>query len=311
MLIDWHSHHTPPELIARFEQITGAAPRPDPYDSADFDQRLAALDSVGIDLQLVSQGAGVNADRLPREHVMEAVRLSNDVVADRVAAHGDRFAGTIVVSFQDVPGSVAEIDRMAERGFRAVFMYAKPEVLGSAAVEPLFAKIAERRLPIFLHGGGGGGGPQVGLDLLEDGGQGVTVSAHADGAVADFVVRTIAAGLFDRYPGLQFVIRSSGGSVPLLLGKLYWKHKGAGGDKSERTYREILLDHFLVDCASASPRTLQFLLDTMGEERVVFGSDYCGGLGQISKALPVLDDQSDPSGTRAILERNSRRLLGI
>src|SRR5213593_3239057 len=69
-LIDWHSHHTPPELIERFEQITGKAPRPDPYDSAGFDERLAALDSVGIDLQLVSQGASVNADRLPAEHMM-------------------------------------------------------------------------------------------------------------------------------------------------------------------------------------------------------------------------------------------------
>jgi aminocarboxymuconate-semialdehyde decarboxylase len=236
------------------------------------------------------------------------VRLSNDVIADRVASHPDRFGGTIAVTFQDVAGSVAEIDRMAERGFRAVFMYAKPEIVGSPEVEPLFAKIAERGLPVFLHGGGVGGGPQTGLDLLEDDGQGVTVSAHADGAVADFVVRTIAAGLFDRYPGLQFVIRSSGGSVPLLLGKLYWKHKGPDG---ERTYRDILLDHFLVDCASASPRTLRFLLDTMGEERVVFGSDYCGGLGPITKALPVLEGQADPGATGAMLERNSLRLLGI
>ena len=73
----------------------------------------------------------------------------------------------------------------------------------------------------------------------------------------------------------------------------------------------MLLEHFLVDCASASPRTLQFLVDTMGEDRVVFGSDYCGGLGPLTKALPVIEDQPDPARLKTLTERNSRRLLGI
>jgi predicted TIM-barrel fold metal-dependent hydrolase len=134
------------------------------------------------------------------------------------------------------------------------------------------------------------------------------VSAGADAAVSDCVVRMIAAGLFDRYPGLQFVIRSSGGGIPLLLNKLYWKHNGPAG---EQKYSEILLQHFSVDCASSSPRTFQFLIDTMGDRRVVFGSDYCGGLGPLEKAMPVIDDQPDPWALRSLTERNSRALLHI
>jgi predicted TIM-barrel fold metal-dependent hydrolase len=144
--------------------------------------------------------------------------------------------------------------------------------------------------------------------LLEDGGQGVAVSAHADAAVSDCVVRMIAAGLFDRNPDLQIVIRSAGGGVPLLLSKLYWRHQSPDG---ERPYRDILLDHFLVDSASASARTFQFLIDTMGEDRVVFGSDYCGGLGPLKRALPVIDEQSDPARVKTITERNSRRILHL
>jgi predicted TIM-barrel fold metal-dependent hydrolase len=144
--------------------------------------------------------------------------------------------------------------------------------------------------------------------LLEDSGQGVTVSAHADAAVSDCVVRMIAAGLFDRYPGLQIVIRSGGGGVPLLLSKLYWKHKGQNG---EQRYSDVLIQHFSVDCASAKPRTLQFLVDTMGEDRVVFGSDFCGGLGPLQRAMPVIELQPDPDGVRAMTEQNSRRLLRI
>lgn len=239
---------------------------------------------------------------------MELVRASNDAIAEGIAEYPDRLIGTIAVSSQDIDSSVAELQRMADRGFRAVFLYAQGQMIGRPEVEPLFAKINELGLPIFLHGGGGAGGLRAGLELLEDGGQGVAASAHADAAVSDCVVRMIAAGLFDRYPNLQIVIRSAGGGIPLLLSKLYWKHKGPDG---ERPYREILLEHFLVDSASARPRTFQFLIDTMGEERVVFGSDYCGGLGPLERALTVVEDQPDPDRVRALTDRNSRRLLHI
>jgi aminocarboxymuconate-semialdehyde decarboxylase len=307
-LIDWHAHHTPPEVAERIGHLGGRAPRPDPYDSPDFGRRVSELDAAGIELQLVSQGAGLNADGLDVEDGMEIVRASNDAIADRVSSHPDRLAGTIAICWKDPVASSVEIERMAQRGFRAVLMYARGDMADRPEAEPIFAKIDELGLPIFLHGGGAGPRRDGGLEHLEDDGQGVIVSALADAAVSECVVRMIAAGIFDRHPSLQIVIRSSGGGVPLLLSKLWWKHKGPGG---EQRYSEVLLDHFLVDCASANPRTLQFLIDTMGEDRVVFGSDYCGGLGPLEKALPVIDEQPDPAGVRALTERNSRRLLSL
>ena len=77
----------------------------------------------------------------------------------------------------------------------------------------------------------------------------------------------IASGVFDRYPDLRIVIRSSGGGLPLLLHRFF----EAQGPKGEQPYSEIFLEHFLIDCASSDARTLSFLIDTMGEEHVVFG----------------------------------------
>jgi predicted TIM-barrel fold metal-dependent hydrolase len=308
LLIDWHAHHTAPELAVRIGQLGGRAPQPDPYDSPDFRPRIAEMDAAGIDVQLVSQGAGLNADGLDAASGMELVRASNDAIADRVAVHPDRLFGTIAICWNDPVASAVEIERMASRGFRAVLMYARADKADSPEAEPIFARIDELGLPIFLHGGGAGPRRENPLDHLEDSGQGVIVSALADAAVSECVVRMIAAGVFDRHPNQQIVIRSSGGGIPLLLSKLWWKHKGPNG---EQYYSEVLLDHFLVDCASASPRTLQFLIDTMGEDRVVFGSDYCGGLGPLEKAIRVIEEQPDPYRTRALTERNSRRLLGL
>jgi hypothetical protein len=53
------------------------------------------------------------------------------------------------------------------------------------------------------------------------------------------------------------------------------------------------------------------LLETLGENRIVFGSDYCGGLGALEKALPVIEEQTDPGRIKTITERNSRNLLRL
>lgn len=307
-LIDWHSHHTPSELTEDFVRLTGKPPSPDPYDSPDFDRRRRELDAAGIDVQLVCQGAGLYADRFAPATAMALTRRSNDILAERIAQHPGRFLGAIAVSLKDIPGSIAEIQRMAGKGFRAVLLYPKTDgafLLDTPEAEPLFATIAEFKLPIFLHGATSTDDPT--LKRLEDGGAGVVYGVVADATVNECVLRMIAGGVFDRHPDLKIVIRSGGGGLPLLLKRLSWKHKGP----DERSYADILFDHFLIDTASVDARTLGFLLETMGEERIVFGSDYCGGLGLLKKGVAVVENQPDPARVKTVTERNSRALLHL
>lgn len=309
MLIDWHAHHTAPEIVEEFARLTGRKPPIDAYDSRDFSRRVNELDRAGIDVQLVCQGAALNADRFAAELAIALVRRTNDAIAERIAPYRDRFFGVIAVSLKDIAASVGEIERMARQGFRAVLIYPRTDgevVLDTPEADPLFAKIAELRLPIFLHGAASSNDPS--LKKLEDEGAGVLYSVVSDAQVSECVARMIAAGVFDRHPDLNVVIRTGGGGLPLLLHRFFWKHKGPRGEKR---YSEILLEHFLIDTAGVNARTLRFLLDTLGEERIVFGSDYCGGLGPLEKALPVIDEQPDPARIKALTERNSRRLLGI
>jgi len=161
-------------------------------------------------------------------------------------------------------------------------------------------------LPLFLHGNGSSKDPT--LKRLEDEGVGVAYSVLADANVNETVMRMIASGLFDRYPNLQIVIRSGGGGIPLLVQRMFWKHKGPDGEKR---YSEVFLEHFLIDTASVRPQALPFLTETLGQERIVFGSDYCGGLGALEKGLAVVDQQDNAKEVRASTERNSRQLLRV
>ena len=107
-LIDWHSHHTPPELAEEFTRLTGKAPYIDKYDSVDFSGRVRELDGAGIEVQLVCQGAGIYADRFSAGQAMEIVRKSNDLIAERIAPYRGRLLGVIAVSMKDISGSVRE-----------------------------------------------------------------------------------------------------------------------------------------------------------------------------------------------------------
>jgi predicted TIM-barrel fold metal-dependent hydrolase len=308
-MIDWHAHHTAPEIADRINDFTGKKPHIDPYDSPDFSQRVKEMDDVGLDLQLICQGAGVYADQLPAGQALEIVVQSNNTLAERIAPHRDRLMGVTALSLKNIDASVREIERTAALGFRAVLLY--PHVDGEMLVDlptmdPIFAKISELNLPIFLHGAGTAQDPT--LSRLEDGGAGVAYAVLSDGEVAECCLRMIASGLFDRYPNLRIVIRSSGGGLPLLLHRFFWKHKGPRG---EQRYSDIFLEHFSIDTASSDARTLAFLVDKMGENNIVFGSDYCGGLGPLSKGFSALHAQADPNHIKSFTERNSRTLLHI
>jgi predicted TIM-barrel fold metal-dependent hydrolase len=309
MFIDWHSHHTAPELVEFLKERTGKTAHVDAHDSPDFDKRLGELDTVGIDLQLVCQGASEDADQLPADQAMDMARRSNDIIASRIGAHTDRFSGVTALSLKNVEDSVEEIDRMAANGFKAVLIY--PRVDGEMKVDlpdidPIFAKVSELGLPLFLHGNGTSKDPS--LKRLEDEGAGVAYSVLADANVNEAVMRMIASGLFDRYPNLKIVIRSGGGGIPLLVQRMFWKHKGPDGEKR---YSDVFLDHFLIDTASVKPKALPFLVDTLGQDRVVFGSDYCGGLGPLEKGLAVVDQQDNADEIRTWTDKNSRQLLRI
>jgi predicted TIM-barrel fold metal-dependent hydrolase len=307
--IDWHSHHTPAEVVEKFAAFTGKAPKIDDYDSPDFGKRVAEMNEAGIDVQLISQGAGLYADQLPPNEALEVVRQSNNILAERIAPYQDRLFGIAALSLKNIKASVEELNRTAKQGFHAALLY--PTVDGEMIVDmpemdPLYAKISELGWPIFLHGAGAAKNPT--LKRLEDGGAGVAYAVLSDAEISECVLRMIASGVFDRHPNLHIVIRSSGGGIPLLLHRFFWKHKGPAGEKR---YSEIFLEHFSIDCASSDGRTLAFLIDTMGEERIVFGSDYCGGLGPLKKCFRAIDQQSSPEKIKNFTEKNSRNLLHI
>ena len=99
-----------------------------------------------------------------------------------------------------------------------------------------------------------------------------------DTAIA--VANLVFGGVMDRFPRLKIVLPHAGGAMPYLSGRLQHGQevrpelKG----KAQQPF-EAYLRRFYYDTITHSPELLRFLIDRVGIDRVMLGSDYCFDMG--------------------------------
>jgi aminocarboxymuconate-semialdehyde decarboxylase len=141
---------------------------------------------------------------------------------------------------------------------------------------------------------------------------GWTVSMPAETQLS--IVSLILGGGFDRLPAnLRICFAHGGGSFAFLLGRLEnaWHNRDAARGVSAHPPSHYL-DRFYVDSAVFDPRALQLLIDVMGEDRVMLGSDYPFPLGEARVGELIRDMQGLSTGAqRKLLAGNAKRFLGL
>jgi len=124
----------------------------------------------------------------------------------------------------------------------------------------------------------------------------------------------ILGGAFDRLPrSLKICFAHGGGSFAFLLGRLEnaWHNRDlARGLSAHPPSRYV--ERFYVDSAVFDARALRLLIEVMGEERVMLGSDYPFPLGEQRVGKLIRDMDGLGAGARnKLLAENARRFLGL
>jgi len=128
--------------------------------------------------------------------------------------------------------------------------------------------------------------------------------------------RLIFSGVFERHPGLNLVLSHGGGTLPYLGGRLDLAYHAPKHEANPACRANITkppshyLPQFYYDTVVASPASLRFLIDLVGADRVMFGTDFPYEIGDADGAiaLPVLEQL--PSAQREkILGQNARDVL--
>jgi len=96
------------------------------------------------------------------------------------------------------------------------------------------------------------------------------------------ILRLILSGAFERLPkSLKICFAHGGGSFPYLLGRVdnAWRHRDIIR-KDCPNLPSSYVDRIHVDSAVFDDGALRLLVDVMGPDRVMFGTDYPFPLGE-------------------------------
>jgi aminocarboxymuconate-semialdehyde decarboxylase len=241
----------------------------------DLDRRLKAMNRAKVDVHALSLTAPMVyfADGPTGARLAQAV---NDAMDQAHTAFPDRFVGCATLPMQDAKLALAELERVKDlRGIRAIYLgtnvngrdLSEPDFL------PIFARCEALRLPVLLHPLNVIGAARLGRFYLSN-----FLGNPFDTAVA--AAHLVFGGVLDRFARLEVCLPHAGGAMPYLVGRL--THGQAVRPETKGVAKrpfERYLRRFTYDTISHSPRLLKFLIDLVGADRVMLGSDYCFDMG--------------------------------
>ncbi|MEU6139810.1 amidohydrolase family protein [Streptomyces sp. NPDC047081] len=291
--------HSPASLAANQAQLQRLAGK-----LTDVSERLADLDAMGVDIQVVGP--------MPMHHYWAdpdlAVRLArtvNQAVAEHCARSPERLYGLGTVPLQHPDLAVALLDRaVTELGLYGVSV--STTVDGRELADPLhdelWQKAEELGTVVFVHPWGCSLGERLAANYL-----GNTVGQPVETTVA--LSHLIFTGVLDRYPRLKLVAAHGGGYLPTYIGRSdhAWqvREDARGCAEPPSSY----LRRMWFDALVYTPRALRHLVEEVGADRVVLGTDHPFDMG-VDDPVARLDAAGlSPADRAAIAGGNALDLL--
>jgi aminocarboxymuconate-semialdehyde decarboxylase len=286
MIVDCHAHLVPPDLLAairkdaaRFPNVRqiedggslalafagGKPTRPVSKPLSDIPARLAWMAKQGIDKQVVGGWVDMFGYELPGAEAEAWARLTNECLL--AASKGEpHFVPLATVPLGDGKRAAAVLKEAVAAGFPGAMIGTLPRGVGStldaADLDPFWKTADESGALVHIHPSFDAGDIRVNDFGLANG-----LGRITDAAVA--VARLISAGHIARYKNVRFFAPMGAAALPFVLGRLKRNHAitpGIGDPVEALT--QIYTDTILHDV-----RVLKFVIEMMGTERLMMGSD--------------------------------------
>jgi aminocarboxymuconate-semialdehyde decarboxylase len=274
----------------------------------DPDLRVADLDRLGIERQVLSPPPLMFCYWAEPSAAAAFCRLHNDAIAQVVAAYPSRFLGAAIVPLQAPTLAVREIERVARLGFRCVEIGSSVDGrdLDEAPLGPVWDAADAFDMALFVHPAA----PVLGIDRVRQYNLPLVLGNPLETALA--ITRVIYGGLLDRWPRLRWCFAHGGGAFAFVVGRVDrgWAVM-TEGKRAVPLQPSTYARRFWVDSITHSGSALRFVLDTHGTDKVVLGSDYPFRMGY-DDPIKALDETPLDQGTRRrILATNAEEFLGL
>jgi predicted TIM-barrel fold metal-dependent hydrolase len=238
--------------------------------------RLAYMDAAGVDVQVLSFGSP-GPQAFGADEAIPMARDANDVAHDMVKKHPDRFAAFAAVATADPREAAKELERCVTKlGFKGTMIHGhqQGEFLDAKKYWAIFEAAESLGVPIYLH-------PTLAhpaamgsyFDGYEDlaraaWGFGVDTSIH--------FLRIVFAGVFDKYPKLQFILGHLGECLPFAMHRLNdHTYRSAARRGLKRQPIDYLKENMLVTTSGNwyEPAFVCTML-ALGADNILFAVDW-------------------------------------
>ena len=329
MNIDVHAHYVPRSVVdaldssgewhgIKLEEVDGQIvsttpaarfPLPWPNFRAPITDRLEEMDRIRVDMQIISLTPTLWRHELPGEQMIPMAREVNDETAAISREHPERFRGFAFLPLQDTDGSVRELER-AMTELDLVGAAVTTNVAGTDWDDDRLFPILEaaERLNAFLFVHPADVRTRKLLDRY-----------HLRNSIGNPLETTIAiaslvyGGVLDRLPNLKLCFAHGGGYAVFAAGRFDhgYEVRSEARASVQRPPSDYLRSMYF-DCLTHSPIALRHLVDLVGIEQVVLGSDFPADMGYRDpvgwlERAPLLDEAEKEQ----IRGGNLERLLGL
>ena len=224
-MLDVFTHFMPKPFLERLgdlipgHPVLAAFPRIETLWSLDARRRL--LDETD-GLQQVLSLANPPIELLaPPDKSPDVARFANDGLAEVCGRHPDRFPAFIAsLPMNNVDAALGEIDRAIGMGARGiqVFTNVAGEPLSAAKFRPVFRRMAEHDLPVWVHPMRGPNFPDYASEQASE--AEIWFSFGWPYETTACMTRLIYSRLFDELPDLKIITHHMGGMIPYFAGKI-------------------------------------------------------------------------------------------
>jgi predicted TIM-barrel fold metal-dependent hydrolase len=304
-----------------------AATEPTPPEYLDREARLSLMDRQGVESAFLFPSFGVMVEYW-MQHDVELLYACFDGFnrwLDETWGfdHRGRIYAAPVISLRDCDLAVAQLERVLARGARVIAMAAGP-AYGRSPADPHFdafwARANEAKLAVVYHIGESGYLDRYSVDWGEEANPKSYArsafqwaSFFGDRPIMDTLSALILHNLFGRFPEIKVLSIENGSIwVPYLL-KVMDKMKGMGrggpwpGGYVKGRASELFKQHVWV--APYHEEDVVGLIDLLGAEHVLFGSDFphAEGLAEPAAFVEAIAGRSDRE-IRRVMRENAHEI---
>ena len=325
--IDTHAHYFPQsyiELIAKHGARCGTTVQQDPqgrtFIQVGLALRTGPVEPLFIDLEarirdMDRQGVRVHVLSLTQPMVywadddlgMQLSMAFNDAASAAHRKHPERLFGFATLPFQNPKLALEELERAAKLpGIRGVYVatVVRDRDLSDRSFFPIYERLEALGLPLFLHPMMVNNERMKQFYLINLCGNPFETALAAG--------HLIFGGVLDAFPKLEISLPHAGGALPILRGRFDRGFEIRAECKTIPRPPSEYLKRFTYDTISYNEQILRDLVDLVGADRIMVGSDFCFDIAYEEPVKVVTEMKTlSEEQKQLILGDNAKRLLRI